>query len=142
MSNLGKTILLALVVGVGATTGFYFFQRDPELRRAARAGDAMVWLRTEFHVSPAQEAAITRLQNEYAVVCSDHCAAILAARKRSAPAVEQAALEKTCTDAMRQHFTQVAALMSPGEGERYLKEVLPRIDGWDHVAPPNAGGKS
>ena len=140
MSNLLKTVFLALVVGVAATVSIYFSQRDPELQRAARAGDAMVWLRTEFHVTPAQEAAINKLQNEYAVICSDHCAAILAARKRAAPAAEQAALEKTCTDAMRQHFTQVAALMSPGEGPRYLKEVLPRIDNNAHAGAPNLRG--
>jgi hypothetical protein len=139
MSNLLKTVLLALVVGAAATAGFYFSQRDPELRRAARAQDAMAWLRTEFHLTAAQEAAVTKLQNEYAVVCTDHCLAINAARKRSAPAGEVAALEKTCTDAMRRHFTQVAALMSPGEGDRYLREVLPRIDSYAHAGAPNAG---
>jgi hypothetical protein len=137
MRNLLYTAVLALVVGAVATAGFYFSQRDPELSRAARAQDAMTWLRLEFHLTPAQEAAITKLQSEYAVVCTEHCLAILDARKRAAP--ELAALEKTCTDSMRKHFTQVAALMSPGEGERYLREVLPRIDRFAHAASPNVG---
>jgi hypothetical protein len=140
MRNLLYTALLALVVGAGATAGFYFSHRDPELSRAARAQDALAWLRLEFHLTPVQEAAITKLQNEYAVVCTDHCLAIAAARKRTAPAAEITALEKTCTDAMRKHFTDVAALMSPGEGRRYLDEVLPRIDSYNHAASPNVGG--
>ena len=137
MRNLLYTAILALVIGAAATAGFYYSQRDPELSRAARAQDAMTWLRLEFHLTPAQEAAITKLQSEYAVVCTEHCLAILDARKRAAP--ELAALEKTCTDAMRKHFTQVAALMSPGEGERYLREVLPRIDNYNHATSPNVG---
>ena len=142
MRNLFYTALLALVIGTAATAGCYFFQRDAELSRAARAQDAMAWLRTEFHLTAAQETAITKLQSEYAVVCTEHCLAIAAARKRPAPAAELAALEKTCTDAMRQHFTQVAALMSPGEGRRYLDEVLPRIDSYNHAASPNVGGRN
>lgn len=138
MRNLFYTALLALVVGAVATAGFYFSHRDAELNRAARAQDALAWLRLEYHLTPAQEAAITKLQSEYAVVCTDHCLAIAAARKRPAPAAEIAALEKTCTDAMRQHFTQVASLMSPGEGPRYLAEVLPRIDGYAHAGAPTA----
>jgi hypothetical protein len=137
MRNLLYTALLALVVAGAAAGGFYFSQRDAGLSRAARAQDAMAWLRTEFHLTAAQEAAITKLQNEYAVVCSEHCAMILAARKRAAPAAEVEALEKTCTDAMKAHFTQVAALMSPGEGPRYLQEVLPRIDTYSHQNSPN-----
>jgi hypothetical protein len=137
MRNLLYTVLLALVIGAAATAGFYFSQRDAELSRAARAQDAMAWLRTEFHLTAAQEAAITKLQSEYAVVCTEHCLAIDAARKRPAPAAEIAVLEKTCTDAMRQHFTQVAGLMSPGEGRHYLDEVLPRIDNYGHAGAPN-----
>jgi hypothetical protein len=140
MRNLLYTALLALVVAGAAAAGFYFSQRDDELSRAARAQDAMAWLRSEYHLTAAQEAAITGLQNEYAVVCADHCAAILAARKRAAPAAEVTALEKTCTDAMRGHFNQVAALMSPAEGPRYLQEVLPRIDQYAHQNAPNTRG--
>jgi len=140
MRNFLYTAVLALVIGAVATAGFYFSQRDPEMSRAARAQDAMAWLRTEFHLTAAQETAITKLQSEYAVVCTDHCLAIAAARKRTAPAAEIAALEKTCIDAMRQHFTGVAALMTRGEGQRYLDEVLPRIDGYNHAASPNVGG--
>jgi hypothetical protein len=140
MRNLFYTAILALVVAGAAAGGFYYSQRDAELGRAARARDAMTWLRTEFHLTTVQEAAITKLQNEYAVVCSEHCAMILAARKRAAPAAEVAVLEKTCTDAMRAHFTQVSALMSPGEGPRYLQEVLPRIDAFGHQNAPNTRG--
>lgn len=142
MRNFVLTALLALGVAAAAAGGLYLAQRDPELRRAARAQDAMAWLRTEFHLTAAQEAAITKLQNEYAVICSEHCAMILAARKRTAPPAEVEALEKTCTDSMREHFTEVAALMSPGEGPRYLAAVLPRIDRFGHENAPNVGARN
>ncbi len=138
MKNLLYTALLALAIGAAAAGGFYLSQRDPELRRAARERDAMAWLRTEYRLTAAQEAAITKLQSAYAVVCTEHCLRIEAARKRPAPAAEMAALEKTCTDAMRTHFTEVAGLMSPGEGERYLREVLPRIDHYGHAGAPTS----
>ncbi len=47
-----------------------------------------------------------------------------------------AALEKTCVDAMTAHFHRVAVLMPPGEGERYLAIVMPRIIDFDHRGAP------
>src|SRR6185369_3266733 len=108
---------------------------------AAREGDAMAWLRTEFHLNDTQFAAIKKLHDDYGSVCAEHCTAIMEARKRSAPPAEIAALEKTCVDAMTTHFRRVAALMPPGEGERYLATVLPRVSGYEHAAPPNLRAK-
>lgn len=117
---------------------FYAVNRDPvELRRAVREGDAMAWLRAEFQLDEAQFAAIKKLHDDYRGVCAEHCAAIMAAEKRGAPRAEVAALERTCVDAMTEHFRRVAALMPAGQGERYLAIVLPRIADFDHRGAPN-----
>jgi hypothetical protein len=97
----------------------------------------MAWLRVEFGLTDEQFTAVRKLHEDYSVTCGEHCAAIMDARERKAPAAEVAALEKTCVEAMTGHFRQVAALMPPDQGERYLATVLPRIAGYAHQGAPN-----
>ena len=138
MKNLLITLGLALAVCAGGFGASYAVNREPaELRRAAREKDAMEWLRTDFHLDPAQFAAIRTLHNNFAVECSAHCAAILAARRRQDPPAVIARLEGVCIRAMTEHFHQVAALMAPEEGQRYLAVVLPRIADYRHDGAPN-----
>lgn len=136
-----KNLLLTLVVlaaAAAASFGVFYVMNDvPEVRRAAREGDAMAWLKTEFKLDDAQFAAIKKMHDDYAAVCGEHCAAIMNARRRKAPATEVAALEEVCTRSMTGHFRQVAALMPAGQGERYLAIVLPRIADYDHTGAPN-----
>jgi hypothetical protein len=136
-----KNFLITLSVAVAACAVafgvFYTLSGDRAMHAAAREGDAMAWLRVEFKLDDAQFAAIKQLHDDYSVVCSRHCAAIVDARERRAPAVEIAALEKVCVDAMTAHFRQVAALMPPDEGQRYLLTVLPRVTGYSHASAPN-----
>jgi hypothetical protein len=137
MRNFLITVGVALAACAAAFGVFYALNDNPAMRRAAREGDAMAWLRTEFHLNDAQFAAIKKLHEDYGTVCAGHCAAIMEARKRSAPRAEIEALEKKCVDSMTAHFRRVAALMPPGEGERYLATVLPRVEGYGHEAAPN-----
>jgi len=137
-----RNLLLTLaVIATACAVSFGVFYAasgaPAEVRRAEREGDAMVWLRTEFHLDDAQFAAIKKLHDDYGTVCASHCAAIMAAEKRGAPRAEVAALEKTCVNAMTEHFQRVAALMPRGQGERYLAAVLPRIADYDHRGAPN-----
>ena len=132
-------ITVALVVAVCAAafgTGFVL-GGDRALRDAERDGDALAWLRADFRLSDADFAAIRRLHEDFSVECGRHCAAIIAARERRAPAGEVADLERTCVDAMKVHFRRVAALMPPAQGERYLALVLPRVEGHPHHGAPN-----
>ena len=46
-------------------------------------------------------------------------------------------LRTHCATAITQHVRQVAALMSPLEGRRYLALVLPKIANFDHLATPD-----
>jgi len=115
----------------------YAMSNQAEVRRAARSGDAMNWLRLEFHLDAQQYVAIQQLHEQYSAVCAEHCTAITAAKKRNASSAEIASLEKACVDSMTTHFRQVAALMPRGEGDRYLAMVLPRVKDYDHSGVPN-----
>jgi hypothetical protein len=141
MKNFLITLGIALAACAAAFSVFYVLNDEPGLRRAAREGDAMTWLRMEFRLNDEQFAAIKKLHEDYGTICAGHCSAILDARKRSAPPAELALLEKTCVDAMTAHFRRVATLMPPAEGERYLATVLPRVAAYDHSAAPNLQGK-
>lgn len=132
-------LTLAVVVAVCAASfgASYLANREPEVSAAARKGDAMAWLQAEFQLGPGEFTRIRKLHDDYGIVCAGHCAAIMDARRRKAPAGELAQLEETCVRAMTEHFQRVAAEMPPGQGERYLTIVLPRVAAYDHVEAPN-----
>lgn len=142
MKNFLITVLAIMAAGALSFGVFYTMNDAPAIRRAAEQGDAMAWLRAEFHLTDEQFAAIKRLHDDYGRQCAEHCRAIMDARRRGAPAGEQAALEKACVDAMTTHFRQVAALMSKSEGERYLAIVLPRIQNYAHEGVPTVQVRS
>jgi hypothetical protein len=137
MKNFLLTLGLALAACVVAFGVFYALNDDPALRHAARDSDAMAWLQAEFHLDDTRMASIRKLHDDYGTVCAEHCARITNARKASAPAAELARLEQACVDAMTAHFHQVAALMPPAEGQRYLRTVLPRISQYPHAGAPS-----
>jgi len=141
MKNFRITIGVVLAACAVAFGVVYALNTDRALQAAAREGDAMAWLRMEFRLEAAQFAAIKKLHDGYSVACGEHCAAIMAAREKKAPAAEIAALEKVCVDAMTVHFRQVAALMPAGQGERYLAAVLPRVAGYEHHGAPDVRAK-
>jgi hypothetical protein len=136
MKNLLITLAVALAACAAAFAISYAMNDAPALHRAAQESDAMAWLRAEFHLDETQFGAIKKVHDDYSVVCAGHCAAIMAARARVAPASEMDALEKTCVEAMTAHFQRVATLMPASEGERYLATVLPRVKGYSHDRVP------
>jgi hypothetical protein len=132
-------VVAACAAAFGA---FYLKNAEPAaVRKAAREGDAMAWLKTEFHLNGEQFEAVRRVHADFSRVCAGHCAAIAAARGRGASPAEIAALENACVVAMVDHFRRVAALMPPGEGRRYLAIVLPRIADYDHRGSPTLQGR-
>ncbi len=141
MKNFWITIGVVLAACAAAFGVVYALNTDRALQAAAREGDAMAWLRAEFRLEAAQFSAIKKLHDDYSVACGEHCAAIMAAREKQAPAAEVAALEKVCVDAMTAHFRRVAALMPAGQGERYLATVLPRVAGYQHHGAPDVRAK-
>ena len=137
MKNFLITLGMAVAACLVAFAVFYGLHDDAAMRRAARDGDPMAWMRAEFRLDDAQFVAIKQLHDEYGTVCVEHCAMITNARQQAAPAGELERLERLCVDAMTGHFRRVAALMSPDEGERYLATVLPRIPGYEHAGAPS-----
>jgi hypothetical protein len=137
MKNFLLTLGLAVAACAVAFGVFYALNDNPALRHAARDNDAMAWLQAEFRLDEARMSAIRKLHEDYGAVCTEHCARITNARRASAPAAELARLEQACVDAMTAHFRQVAALMPPAEGERYLHTVLPRVSHYPHAGAPS-----
>jgi uncharacterized membrane protein len=152
MRYLLRTLLV--LVGAGFVAGFacYYFSSAPELHAAARKGDAMAWLRTDFNLDDRQFAEIQRLHDDYAPSCEVHCRMIQEAieardamrlAKGNDPAAVAAAertlqqLRATCESAITVHVRQVAAVMSPEDGKRYLALVLPKIANFDHQVAPD-----
>jgi hypothetical protein len=149
--------LLRTLFGLGAAAaaiGFmcYHLNSAPELHAAVRKGDAMAWLRTDFNLDERQFAEIQRLHENYAPSCEEHCRMIQEAiqardalRKTNEDDLVAAAeaertllqLRATCESAITTHVHQVAAVMSPADGKRYLALVLPKIADFDHQVAPD-----
>lgn len=144
----------ALVVVLAGTAGFLSFRvgADPAVQAALAKQDAMAWLRTDFHLTDAQFAAIKKLHDSYSIECEEHCRAIQVAAEarsalRTAPNAEAAALAAAnrrveelrlvCESAIATHVRRCAAEMSPAAGQRYLGLVLPKIKDFDHLAAPD-----
>ena len=112
--------------------------------------DEMAWMKTEFHLTPPQTAAIAKLHDAYDPVCQLHCRLIRETRARltaietatprrpadyAAAQSEMTRLKAVCHDATRQHLEAVAAQMPPGEGRRFLALTLPKLSVQSHDAP-------
>ena len=112
--------------------------------------DEMVWMKTEFHLTPAQTSAIEKLHDDYNPVCMEHCRLIREARTRlttletskqqatpdyATAQTEMTRLKGVCHDATQKHLEAVAAQMSPDEGRRFLDLTLPKLAGQSHAAP-------
>ena len=145
---------LAALLLLAAATGFvcYRLSCDPTLHEATAKGDPMEWLRADFHLTDSQFAAIRELHESYSGSCAEHCRMIQEATRarnalktagRADPAALLAAEQKIqelrahCETAITRHVRQVAALMSPDQGRRYLALVLPKIADFDHQAAPD-----
>ena len=144
---------LGLLLAAAFATGVVCYRAgcDPALHAAAEKGDAMEWLRADFRLSDGQFDAIRRLHESYSGTCDEHCRRIQEARDmqkallaRGASPVEMRAADRkleelrtVCETAIARHVRQVAALMPPEEGRRYLALVLPKIPGFDHRTTPD-----
>jgi hypothetical protein len=104
--------------------------------------DQGVWLQREFKLNAAQAAAVGKMQAAYQPVCTEHCRLIREARDRLAANPNDAAvqaeitrLEQMCSQATLQHLREVAALMSPDQGRRFLTLVEPKVSRQEHQGP-------
>jgi len=138
MKNLLITAGIIVALCGLSYSSFYALSRDSaEVRQAVKAGDAMEWLRSEFHLTDGQYAEIQSMHDGYYVECSIHCADIMAAQEEGKSAEEVTRLEAICESAMAEHCRLVAAVMNTSNGARYLKIVMPRIADYDHHEAPS-----
>lgn len=151
MRYLWSTLAALVLVAVAMGALCYHLSSAPALHAAAKKGDAMEWLRVDFHLTDGQFAEIKKLHDAYAPSCEEHCRLIQEATKArdaikatrgSDPTAAAAAertlqeLRTTCETAITVHVRKVAALMSPENGQRYLTLVLPKIADFDHQMAP------
>jgi hypothetical protein len=149
MKNLLGTIVALVLLAAGMGFFCYRLNFNPALHAAVANGDAMVWLRTDFHLDDRQFAEMKKLHDAYAPSCEEHCRMIQEATKahdalKASDPVAAAAAERrlqglrtACEIALAAHVRQVAAVMAPEEGRRYLAMVLPKIAEFDHTAAPD-----
>ena len=144
---------LGLLLAMAGATGFvcYRMSDEPALREAARSHDAIEWLKADFHLSDEQASTIRRLHAGYSGTCEEHCRRIQEATRLKASLVARNAtpaqiaeadrqlqeLRSVCETAIARHVREVARVMAPAEGERYLALVLPKIAQFDHLAAPD-----
>lgn len=148
VATLGILTAIALMVGLIS----YRANGSTAVKAALAKQDAMAWLRADFQLTDAQFTAIKRLHDAYSLVCAEHCRAIQdaaqlrdelkASSKADVASLAEAdrrveELQAVCESAITSHVRQCADLMTPEAGRRYLALVLPKIEDFDHAAPPD-----
>lgn len=98
--------------------------------------DQLTWLQREFHLTAAQIASVSQLQDAYQPICAEHCRLIQEANHR--PGIEPAEiarLEQICQEATIKHLREIAAVMPSNEGSRFLALVEPKVSRHEHQGP-------
>lgn len=150
------SLLILVLAVVGTVLSFHCFC-DPA-RHLNSGGCSMDWLRREYHLTEEQYKAIDALHVDYSKECAEHCRLIsearaeqLALRAKSplntaALAANERKIEQLntlCGHCMTMQFEKVAALMSPEQGTRYLKDMRAltakqKTEGEENAAPAQA----
>lgn len=155
MNTLVRVILgiiaVATLCAIGLFLG-YHLGCDPVLHEAAQQGDAMAWIKHEYHLNPEQFKKIEQLHAQYSGTCDEHCRNIqmamkardelLTATPRNETAITAAnehisSLSTHCEATLKRHLEQVAALMSPEDGSRYLATMIPLLERFNHSGAPD-----
>jgi len=139
---MGRSLVIllgALALGAAVFAGTYFAsQRACEMCLATPA-DELGWLRAEFHLGDAEMARVRQLHEGYLPKCAAMCGQIAVKNREldsalasgtnvtaeaQAKLAEIAALRAQCQAQMLQHFVEVSQAMPPGQGRRYLAEMI------------------
>lgn len=133
-------ILLGLVALVGgASYALYYHRAMAGVVVTPDGTDAeLVWLKSEFALTPAQYEKVLALHHAYRPRCADHCTRYVAARRQlddllkqrsgwspeaAAAIAEQARVQGECHASMLKYAYDVAACMFPEQGRRYLDMI-------------------
>lgn len=127
-------VLAALVLGA-ATYFLCFRMATRPLRQMASVDNELVWLATEFRLSPEQTKRVEELHSAYEPRCMAMCRKIadnnaqldrlIAEGRTLTPEMERllrdsAEIQIECRREMLAHIYAVAAVMPPEQGARYI----------------------
>jgi len=136
------TVLLALLAGALAFTCCYQMSLGPAGCHAPSTANELEWLRNQYHLSDAQYERIRQLHAAFTSRCARMCSRVAVERGRlsaliqagggPSPEIEQAlqstaSLELECRRSTLAHIYEVAAVMPPEEGRRYLATMTAAI---------------
>jgi Spy/CpxP family protein refolding chaperone len=131
-------IIVGLMVAFAGYACVYLLCTGAQRSVEKKDGLSLAWLQTEYHLTDAQLAQVRELHDAYQPKCMAMCRQIdaknaelqtlLAATNVITPEIKQtlaenAQLRVECEQAMLAHFYEVAQVMPPEQGRRYLTWV-------------------
>jgi hypothetical protein len=141
-----KRLLIVLCLAVAAGVASYRICYHCAMASVVVTPDGtdaeLGWLKHEFALTPAQYEKILALHHAYSPVCGGHCSRYMAAREHlqtllkenpawspetGATIEEIARIRGECRKSMLRYAYDVAACMSPGQGQRYLDMIRARV---------------
>ncbi len=138
MKKSGFILVLGLMLGAAAFAGIYYATTASSRRMLSDPRPELAWLKTEFHLSEAEFARISKLHEAYLPQCEARCRLIQEQNQRLekllggttsvTPQIQEILLERAktraqCEAEMLKHFLAVSRTMPPDEGRRYLAWV-------------------
>lgn len=138
MKKGGLILVLGLLLGTGAFSGFYYLGTAPCRNLMRDPQPELAWLKQEFKLSDAEFARITALHEAYLPQCGQRCLVIeeqnaklkelLAKDATVTPEIQNLLAERAktraqCEAEMLKHFQEVSRAMPPEQGRRYLAWV-------------------
>lgn len=151
-----KRALVILFAGLalGAAAYFLCFRMATQpMRQAASVEKELAWLAMEFRLTPEQMQRVEALHSDYQPRCMEMCRKIaennaqldrlIAAKRDVTPEMdrllrESAEIQVECRRDMLTHIYAVAAVMPPGQGERYIGLLKTRVLRPGTIYPPTA----
>ncbi len=134
----GFILLLGLAIGAAAFASIYYATTASCRRMLSDPRPELAWLKTEFHLSDAEFARISKLHEAYLPQCEARCRLIqeqnqkleklLGSVTNMTPQIQELLLERAktraqCEAEMLKHFLAISRTMPPDEGRRYLAWV-------------------
>jgi hypothetical protein len=131
-------LLLGLVAGTAAFSGFYYFGTASCREMMHEPQPELAWLKKEFHLTDAEFKRIAEMHAEYLPRCAERCRRIaqqeqqlerlLTTATNVTPEVQNLLLERArtraeCETEMLKHFLAVSRTMPLEQGRRYLAWV-------------------
>ena len=135
MKKGGIILLLGVLLGGGAFTGFYYSGTTCCRGLMKEPQPELAWLKHEFGLSDTELARISDLHSAYLPQCAARCGRLeelntrlnhlLAATNALTPEIQELLTERAkarsdCEAEMLRHFLEVSRTMPPEQGRRYL----------------------